>query len=294
MNSFHKPVLLKEALEFLNVQKDGLYIDATLGGGGHTEEILKKGGKVLGIDIDQDAVNFVRAKKIEIEGHERLKLVRGNYKDIDKIAHLNSFDNIDGVIFDLGVSSFQIDTPDRGFSYQKDGPLDMRMDKNLSVKAADLINILTKGELNELFNKLGEEYSARIISERIISARRIKKIETVNDLIKAVEGNIDITAFHRAKRFKKIFQALRIAVNDELNNLREALPRAIEILRKNGRVVVISFHSLEDRIVKNAFEDAMKKGRGIIITKKPIKPEFHETELNRRSKSSMLRVFEKI
>ena len=295
MNNFHKPVLLKEIIDYLNVRKGAKYIDATLGGAGHSEEILKRGGIVLGIDVDEDALDFVRNKKNEIENWQNLILAYGNFKDIDKIAHLNNFDKVAGIILDLGVSSFQIDTPERGFSYQKNVPLDMRMDKTLSVTAADLLKILTKGELNELFNKLGEEHSARRISESIVRARGIKKIETSDDLLEAIRGNKgQASAFERAKILNKIFQALRIAVNDELNNLREVLPKAIELLDKDANLLVISFHSLEDRIVKRAFEEYEEKSMGKILTKKPITPDAEEMRSNSRSKSSKMRVFKKI
>ncbi len=295
MNNFHKPVLLKEIIDYLNVRKGAKYIDATLGGAGHSEEILKRGGIVLGIDVDEDALDFVRNKKNEIENWQNLILAYGNFKDIDKIAHLNNFDKVAGIILDLGVSSFQIDTPERGFSYQKNVPLDMRMDKTLSVTAADLLKILTKGELNELFNKLGEEHSARRISESIVRARGIKKIETSDDLLEAIRGNDrETSAFERARILSKIFQALRIAVNDELNNLREALPKAIELLNKDANLLVISFHSLEDRIVKRGFEEYERSGMGEILTKKPITPDIEEMRSNSRSKSSKMRVFKKI
>lgn len=293
MNNFHKPVLLKEVIDGLNVRKGEKYIDATLGGGGHSEEILKRGGIVLGIDVDEDAIENITNHKSQITNWGNLTLARGNFKDIDTIAHSNKFDKVAGVVLDLGVSSFQIDEPERGFSYQTEGPLDMRMDKNLSVTAADLINILTKGELNELFNKLGEEYNARVISERIASTRRVKRIETTNDLVKALGAKDGATAFERAKISKKVFQALRIAVNDELNSLREALPKALSLLGKKGRILVISFHSLEDRIVKRFFIESMENGFGEILTKRPITPNESEIETNPRSKSSKLRIFQK-
>lgn len=295
MSSFHKPVLLNEVLEFLFVRKGELYIDGTLGGGGHTKGVIEKGGRVLGIDVDQEALDYVGSELESDIDNSQLALARGNFKDIDQIAHLNSFDKVAGIIFDLGVSNYQIDTPGRGFSYLRNGPLDMRMDKDLGVSAGDLVNILTKGELNELFRKLGEEFNARVISERIVSARRVKKIETIDDLIQAVYGlNRTISPFERAKRFKKIFQALRIAVNDELNNLKEALPKAISLLKKDGRLAIITFHSLEDRIVKQAFQEYMEDGIGTILTKKPIIPSDSEIEENSRSKSAKLRVLKKI
>ena len=298
MNDFHKPVLLQEVIDFLRVKRGSKYIDATLGGGGHSKKILEQGGIVLGIDQDEDAIQFVKKNfKFEILNF-KLVLVKGNFKNIDEIAHLKGFDKVSGILFDLGVSSFQLENPQRGFSYQKEGPLDMRMDKKLKVQAADLLNILTKGELDELFFKLGEENNARIISDGIVRARGIKPIRTTEDLVSVIQESLGkkgrTSAFDRSKVAKRIFQALRIAVNDELNNLKEALPGAYTLLDRRGRLVVISFHSLEDRIVKNTFKEFESKNMGKIITKKPIVPSFLEIEKNSRSKSAKLRAFEKI
>ena len=178
--SFHTPVLVDEVITYLNVFSEKKYIDATLGGGGHAEEILSRGGSVLGIDVDQEAIDFVNKKlkpeNLELKTRERLRVVKGNFKDIKSIAIANGFKEVDGILFDLGVSSYQLDTPGRGFSFSKNGPLDMRMDKNLSVSAGDIVNALGKGELYELFYKLGQEYRARAISESIIVARRLEKI----------------------------------------------------------------------------------------------------------------------
>src|SRR3990167_447854 len=297
MNDFHTPVLLREAIDFLRAKKGSKYIDATLGGAGHTKEILEIGGEVLGIDFDQDALNYVQENLKSQISNLKLKLAHGNFREIDKIAHLKSFDKVSGILFDLGVSSFQLENSQRGFSYQKKGPLDMRMDKKLKVQAADLLNILTKGELDELFFKLGEERNARIISDAIIRARGIKPIRTTEDLGLVIRESLGqkgrTSALKRRLISKRIFQALRIAVNDELNNLKEALPAAYTLLKKRGRVVVISFHSLEDRIVKNTFKEFESKNMGRIITKKPILPSFLEIKKNSRSKSAKLRVFEK-
>ena len=297
MNDFHTPVLLREVIDFLRVKKGSKYIDATLGGAGHTKEILEIGGEVLGIDFDQDALNYVQENLKSQISNLKLKLAHGNFREIDKIAHLKSFDKVSGILFDLGVSSFQLENSQRGFSYQKKGPLDMRMDKKLKVQAADLLNILTKGELYELFFKLGEERNARIISDAIIRARGIKPIRTTEDLGLVIRESLGqkgrTSALKRRLISKRIFQALRIAVNDELNNLKEALPAAYTLLKKRGRVVVISFHSLEDRIVKNTFKEFESKNMGRIITKKPILPSFLEIKKNSRSKSAKLRVFEK-
>lgn len=290
MSNYHTSVLLQEAISFLDIKKGNSYIDATLGGGGHTEEILKNGGKVLGIDVDEDAINYVKDR---FNNSPQLVLDKGNFKDIDNLARINGFDKASGILFDLGISSYQVDTAERGFSFQKMGSLDMRMDKDLGVKASDLINILPKGELYELFNKFGEERYARALATAIVSARKIKPITTTYELTEIVESVVPMynTKIHRAT---KTFQALRMAVNSELSNIEEALPKAINLLDKKGHLVVISFHSLEDRIVKHAFKDFEKKGIGKIITKKPIEPTEEEIEKNNRSRSAKLRVIEKI
>lgn len=290
MSNFHKSVLLKEAIAGLRIEKNKKYIDATLGGGGHSFEILRLGGAVLGIDVDIESIGFVSGRwKIESRKwnirEESLTSARGNFGDIDKIALENNFEKVAGIIFDLGVSSHQIETPARGFSFQNEGPLDMRMDQELGVRALDLIKILTKGELYEIFTKFGEENRAWEISKAIVSARSIKPIETTRDLAKIVFGI--------AGQSKRVFQALRIVVNDELNSLSEALPKALGLLGKNGRLCVISFHSLEDKIVKRSFMEFEKKGLGKIITEKPIVPSKEEIKANRRARSAKLRIYEK-
>jgi len=294
MSNFHKSVLLKEIIQGLRVEKGKKYIDATLGGGGHSFEILRLGGIVLGIDVDRDAIEHIESeiknKNSKLKNPENLTVARGNFRDIDKIAHLNNFGppagGVAGIIFDLGVSSHQIDSVTRGFSFQNEGPLDMRMDQKLGVRALDLIKILTKGELCEIFTKFGEESRAWEISNAIVRARRIKPIETTTDLAKIV--------FTKARQNKKVFQALRIVVNDELNSIIEAVPKALKLLEGNGRLCVISFHSLEDRIVKRKFIEFEEKGLGRIITEKPIVPGVEELRANKRSKSAKLRIFKKI
>ncbi|MBF8250328.1 MAG: Ribosomal small subunit methyltransferase [Candidatus Levybacteria bacterium] len=260
----------------------------TLGGGGHSFEILRLGGIVLGIDVDKEALEFVEKLKTQNSKlkPENLTLAGGNFRDIDKIALLNNFNKVAGIIFDLGVSSHQIDSPARGFSFQNEGPLDMRMDEDLGVRALDLIKILTKGELNEIFTKLGEESRAWEISDAIVRARNVKPIETTTDLAKIV--------FATAGQSKRVFQALRIVVNDELNALTQALPKAVELLEGNGRLCVISFHSLEDRIVKRQFLEFAERKMGKIITEKPIVPTSAEIERNKRAGSAKLRIFEKL
>jgi len=290
MTNFHKPVLLTEVLEGLRVRKNEKYIDATLGGGGHSFEILRLGGIVLGIDVDKDAIAYVEGRK-----PENLTVARGNFRDIDKIAHLNNFDKVAGIIFDLGVSGHQIDSSARGFSFRKKGPLDMRMDQDLGVRALDLIKILTKGELDEIFTEFGEETRAWAISSAIVRARSVKPIETTEELAQIIEEGLRRKGLGRgntrADQSKKIFQALRIAVNDELDALSQALPKALGLLEKDGRICVISFHSLEDRIVKKKFLEFEENKMGKIITEKPVIPTDKEIEENVRSRSAKLRIF---
>ncbi len=294
---FHKTVLLKETIDLLKVKPEKHYVDGTLGGGGHTGEILERGGKVLSIDLDQDALDYsetdLRFKIKDLRIGENLILVQGNFKDIEKIVKENEFDPVAGVLVDLGVSSHQIDEGERGFSFMNLGPLDMRMDRNLNVKAGDLVNILTKGELYELFNKLGEDYHAKAIASAIVSARQVKKIETTWELSEIVRKVVRSSG-GKINPATKVFQALRIAINDELNSLRDFLPRALDVIEEGGRIAIISFHSLEDRIVKNEFKKWAEIGKGIIVTKKPIAPGDEEIDMNPRSRSAKLRVFEKI
>lgn len=301
MNKFHQPVLLKETIEYLKVKKNGKYIDATVGGGGHAQAILKLGGKILGVDCDPEALNSAReylttacpARRSLDEGgpDPSWRLFRGNFKDLTRIAAENDFSDVDGVLFDLGVSSYQLETPKRGFSFNIQAPLDMRMDPNSKVTAADLVNGLNKNELKKLFQKFGEEKLAGRLAEAIINARRLKPIESCRQLaeiileVKPKKGKI-----HPATR---VFQALRIAVNDELNNLKEALPAALEVLKTGGRLVVISFHSGEDRIVKDFFKQKEREGGLIILTKKPTRPTAEEIKENPRSRSAKLRAAEK-
>ncbi len=296
-NTYHTTVLLKETIDALNIKAGEKYIDATLGGGGHTGLILDKGGIVLGIDADQDALDYVgnelKVKSEKFKVDKDLVLAKGNFKDIDIIAKEFGFERVAGAVFDLGVSSHQLETAERGFSFQNAGPLDMRMDRDLNVKAADLVNILTKGELYELFTKLGEERFARSISDGIVSSRLVHPIQSTSELVEIVRSVVPGYK-HNINPATKVFQALRIAINDELNSLKEALPKAFALLETKGRLAVISFHSLEDRIVKNQFKEFSEAGVGIIITKKPVTPTFSEIEKNKRSRSSKLRVIEKI
>lgn len=292
MNNYHTSVLLHEIINLLDVQKGKKYIDATLGGGGHSAGILEKGGKVLGIDTDSEAIEYIKKNFQFSISNFQLKVVRGNFGDIDNIAKANKFDQAAGILFDLGVSSHQFDTAERGFSFRNEGPLDMRMDKDLEVTAAGLVNILTKGELYDLFSKLGEEGFARVIANNIARARRIKAIETTWELSEIINNSVPNIKI-RLDANARIFQALRIAVNDELNSLRRALPKAFKLLEPKGKIAVISFHSLEDRIVKKQFMEWETQGKGTVLTKKPVRPSETEIENNKRSSSAKLRVFER-
>lgn len=298
MARFHKPVLLEEVLEYLKVKKGEKYIDATAGGGGHTQAILKLGGKILAIDCDPEAVKAARdylASACPPGKHSFWRLVSGNFKDLKEIAKKEGFSEVAGILFDLGVSSYQLETEGRGFSFRADGPLDMRMDPNLKVTAADLINGLNKGELNEIFSKFSQEHYSRRLAEAICQSRRLRPIRTTGELVAVIEKALP----GKAKRKRKIhpatrvFQALRIVVNDELNNLKEALPQAQDLLKPKGRLAIISFHSGEDRIVKQFFKDKENINQLRIITKKPIRPTLEEIKENPRSRSAKLRVAEK-
>lgn len=290
MSKYHTTVLLQEAIEGLNIIAGEKYIDATLGGGGDAIEIVNRGGILLGIDVDQEAVDFV---KKNIKSKENITLIKGNFKDIDTIAKENRFDQVSGIIFDFGVSGRQLEEAERGFSFRNDAPLDMRMDKELSVTAADLINALTKEELYELITKFGEDNFARRISEAIIRARKIRPIVTTVQLSRVVKR---VVPWGSGKKHPatKLFQALRIAVNDELNSTKTALPKSLDLLKNRGRIVCISFHSLEDRIVKQTFLEWYKSGFGTVITKKPVVPSEEEIILNSKSRSAKLRIFERL
>jgi 16S rRNA (cytosine1402-N4)-methyltransferase len=296
-DEYHTSVLLNESVDFLEVKKNESYIDATLGGGGHTKRIIELGGIVLGIDTDQEALDYVKNNLKSQISDSKLFLAKGNFRDIDKIARLNNFNKVKGIIFDLGVSSRQINSPERGFSFLRSGPLDMRMDQESPTRAMDLVNVLTKGELYEIFSKLGQERRSRSISDHIVKSRKVRAIKTTDELVEVIREAYgirkkELTPFDKNLISQKVFQALRIMTNSELENLEEALPKALSLLDAGGRLSVISFHSLEDGIVKRAFNKFEKENKGRIITKKVIIPTEEEIMQNRRSKSSKLRVFE--
>lgn len=293
----HESVLYKEALEALAIKKNTTYIDATLNGGGHTKGILDRGGKVIGIDVDPQAIKYAakrhsltlkKENNLLVGRGNSLVVTQGNFADIGQIAAKFGVWETPGIIFDLGLSSLQLAEAKRGFSFNKQGPLDMRMDQRLAVTAADLVNGLSQGELYELFSKFGQEHRSRRIARAIIEARVKKKIETTGELSEVIEqcgGKRE--KIHPATR---VFQALRIVVNDELNNLKKGLEGAASLLRKDGRLVVISFHSLEDGIVKRFFKEREDLK---ILTKKPIIPSNEEIAENARSRSAKMRVAEK-
>lgn len=295
MQGYHKSVLLKEVIEALKVAGDKWYLDATLGDGGHSLGIIKRGGRVIGVDVDPQAIERVE-KRFRQEGIEqsKFKLIRGNFADSKNlIQQTENFDQkIAGAVFDLGVSSMQLETPERGFSFMKEGPLDMRMDPNLSVRALDLVNALNKGELYELFTKLGEEKFAKTLVDVVISTRWLKPFETTKELADVIEKRLRKRGkIHPAT---KVFQALRIAVNDELNVLKEGLKSVYDLIEKNGNIAVISFHSLEDRIVKNTFKQWEDQGMGEVLTDKPVESSEEDLRKNIRARSAKMRVFKKL
>ncbi|MFW5998594.1 MAG: 16S rRNA (cytosine(1402)-N(4))-methyltransferase RsmH [Halanaerobiaceae bacterium] len=310
MTQEHKPVLLKETIEYLNCKKNGVYLDGTVGRGGHTQAILENVGDkglVIGIDRDYEAIKKVRNK---FKKYNNCKFIQGNFINIEEILENINVKTIDGMLFDLGVSSPQLDNPERGFSYRKEGPLDMRMNQKQSLTAENIVNNYTRDELTKIIRKYGEERWASRIAEFIIKNRKRKKITTTTELVSIIKDAIPASARreggHPARR---TFQALRIATNDELNQLEKMLNNVINFLVPGGRICVISFHSLEDRIVKHTFRELNKdcvcppdfpicvcdkKSEVKIITKKPVQSSKEEIKNNPRARSAKLRVAEKL
>lgn len=287
----HIPVLLEEAVEGLNVTNGKHFIDATLGGGGHTGLILQKGGIVLGIDQDIDAVDFVSQNQELRIKNEELRVVKGNFEDIKKIATENEFEKIDGILFDFGVSSYQLDNSGRGFSIRRDEELDMRMDMEATLSALDVVNSYPKDKLIDIFYTYGEEHNAKKIAEAIIERRRKTEIRTTKELKEICEKiSHKDGPIHPAT---KIFQAIRIEVNNEIGVIKKGVNDAVELLAPHGRLVAISFHSLEDRVIKQMFEALKRQGVGIVITKKPLVADDIEVTGNKRARSAKMRIFEK-
>lgn len=296
---YHVPALLNESIEGLNIKPDGIYVDATYGGGGHSAEILRrlKKGRLLAFDLDEDSAANVKPDK-------RLLFLNQNFRFLRNNLRYNKIESIDGLIADLGVSFHQFDEPERGFTFRQNAPLDMRMNKAGTVKAADLLRTMDETSLANLFYEFGELTNSRRIAAEIVTARRVKPLTTVNDIIEAVKKLAPYRQEH--KFYARLFQALRIAVNQENENLKELLEQSLAVLNKGGRLVIITYHSLEDRVVKNFmrtgnFEGVEEKdfyGNLVtpfrLINRKVITPGEDEIAGNNRARSARLRIAEKI
>ncbi len=306
----HISVLLDETIEGLKIKSDGVYVDGTLGGGGHAYEVCKQlGDKGSFIGIDQDEAAIEAASQRLSDFGEKVTIIRSNYCDMKSQLHKIGVDKVDGIVLDLGVSSYQLDTAERGFSYRVDAPLDMRMDTRQAMTAKDIVNDYSEMELYRMIRDYGEDKFAKNIAKHIVLARQEKPIETTGELIeiirRAIPMKFQIDSGHPAKR---TFQSIRIELNRELEVLRESLDDMIDMLNEDGRICIITFHSLEDRIVKNIFKKnenpcicppnfpvcaCGKESKGRVISRKPILPSEEELESNSRSKSAKLRVFER-
>ncbi len=303
-NKYHEPVLTREVLKFLgldvHLKKEARFIDATLGTAGHTLAMVKAGGRVLGIDADKKILAIARKRledacpALNQEIQSSFKLINGNFKNIDRIAKEENFEKVDGILFDLGVSNLHLKSETRGFSFESgSAKLDMRIDsESQAVTAADLLNGLRKDQLIDLFSQVMIEPIARGLAKQIILAREESSIDKTADFLEIVEkAKINGGKLHPATL---PFLALRIAVNSELENLKEALPKAFDLLDQKGRLVIISFHSGEDALVKKFFKEKQKEGLAKILTKKPITPSGEEATENPRARSAKLRCLEKI
>jgi 16S rRNA (cytosine1402-N4)-methyltransferase len=306
----HKPVLLDECIEGLNIKPDGIYVDGTLGGGGHSLHIiekLSKNGMLIGIDRDKEAL---KAAEIKLKDFSNKIIYHGNHDDIKKILEGLNIAKVDGILLDLGVSSYQLDEAERGFSYMSDSKLDMRMNREDKLSAYEVVNKYSEDELSRIFFDFGEERYSRRIAAKICEMRIVKPIETTLELVAIIRSSIPYKAtLEKGHPAKRVFQAIRIEVNSELDKLKETMIDSVNCLNKSGRLLVITFHSLEDRIVKHAFEELEGKctcpsgfpvcicgykSYGKNITKKPITSEESELEENSRAKSAKLRIFERI
>ena len=306
----HKPVLLNECIEGLNIKPDGIYVDGTLGGAGHSKEILKRldknKGILIGIDRDEEAL---QAAKQNLSEYENVKYVHGNHDNIKEILESLKIDKVDGILLDLGVSSYQLDERNRGFSYLGSNELDMRMDKSQRLTAMEVVNNYKEEHLANIIYENGEERFSRNIARNICIERRKKKIETTDELVKIIEKSIPRLNPKEGHPAKRTFQAIRIEVNNEIKPLEYTIKNSIDVLKPKGRLCVITFHSLEDRAVKQAMNRAKgmctcpkdipycvcgAKELGTVITRKPIIASEEEQRENSRSKSAKLRIFEKI
>ncbi|MCX7770329.1 MAG: 16S rRNA (cytosine(1402)-N(4))-methyltransferase RsmH [Proteobacteria bacterium] len=291
MSSVHVPVLVSELLNFINFE-EGVIVDCTFGGGGHSKAILDKFPRVSVIGIDQDEDAIKRGLELKKIYNERIKLHTKNFRNIEEVLEEEGLEKVNFFMLDLGVSSDLLFDESRGFSFIKSGPLDMRMDKNINITASFVVNTYPKERLADLFYKFGEERFSRKIAKAIVDYRESKKIETTEELANIIKKCIrKRQKIHPATR---VFQALRVYINDEIGALEEFLEKSLNFLSPSGRIAVISFHSLEDRVVKNFFKKKEKEGFLKIITKKPITPSKREMRVNPRSRSAKLRVGEKI
>lgn len=310
VNFKHKSVLLDECIENLNIKPNGIYVDGTLGGAGHSYHIcerLGEGGRLIGIDQDGDAIQAA-TKRLE-PFQDKVTIVRSNYCNMKQVLHDLGIEKVDGILLDLGVSSYQLDTVERGFSYRENAPLDMRMDTRNDLTAKNIVNGYSEHDLYRIIRDYGEDKFAKNIAKHIVQAREIKPIETTDELTEAIKAAIPMKIrMNTGHPSKKTFQAIRIELNKELDVLKNTLGDMIDVLADDGRLCIITFHSLEDRIVKTYFKEQEnpctcppsfpvcvcgKKSQGKVITRKPIVPSDEEIEANKRSKSSKLRVFEK-
>ncbi len=292
----HRPVLLEEILHFLNPAPGNIIVDATIGGAGHAEKIIQKispGGMLIGIDRDSESLKIADERLRFLEG--QFKLINKNFRELEEIIKNEGVEGVNGILFDFGTSSIQLETKERGFSIKNDGPLDMRMDRTQRLTARDLVNDLTENELSCLIRDLGEERFHRRIAKNIVSVRKKKEIQTTGELADVVSSSMPYgrgrTKIHPATR---TFQALRIRVNDELSAIEEALRQTPYVLKRGARVAVVSFHSLEDRIVKNVFKEFAAKGFFRILTKKVVTAGEEEILKNPRARSAKLRAIEKL
>ena len=293
MNIEHTPVLLNEVIEYLNLKENKLIIDCTIGEGGHAKKILESlgpSGILLGIDQDQDAL--VAARERLAPFGKRVDLIWGNFINLEKILREKKMGKVGGILFDLGVSSLQLNRKERGFSFLREGPLDMRMNKAQRINVSHLINKTSYKKLQNILYEFGEERWAKRIARAIIREREKTPVTTTTQLARIIERAVPYRGrIHPATR---TFLALRLRINGELENLREVLPPTVDSLKKKGRICIISYHSLEDRIVKNSFKDCAHQGKLKILTKKPITPTIEEIRVNPRSRSAKLRVGERI
>jgi 16S rRNA (cytosine1402-N4)-methyltransferase len=313
MEFSHKSVLLDECIKNLNIKANGTYIDGTIGGAGHSSEIFKrldKGGILVGLDQDAYALEVSSKRLRNLTGQAKIILVNTNFKHIKNVCSQNGINSVDGILFDLGVSSYQLDEAERGFSYQHDAPLDMRMDRENPLTAALIINEYPEDKIRDIIRDFGEEKWAARIAAFIVKERLKCKIETTGELVDIIKAAIPSSARREGPHpAKRTFQAVRIAVNDELGILEKSIEDAASTLKTGGRLCIITFHSLEDRIVKNTYLSMVKpckcpphfpicvcgkKPTGELITRKPIVPSEKELEENPRSRSAKLRVLKKV